>query len=413
MALRRLQLQIPRFSTDKKLFLVGLMIFFFVVFDGILMYLAPIIITGAGISASVMGLIIGSSSVAGLLFDLFLCRAFKDTNYRRMFLLMLLMATLYPLFLFGGTTITFYLVAMAVWGFYYDFYNIGTLDFVGRTTEPSRHASSFGVLRIFEGSGYLLAPLVASILLLYLHPGPRMLLALAVPLVISFCIYILVIFRNVGEKDQFERVERADALSFFEEMHLWKMLAKMLLPILLLTLTINVIDAAICTFGPLFSEQIGTSMGISGGAFMASYALPPLLVGWIVGVIARRLGMRRTAQGAIALGSLFLISIGFVTAPVLLIALVFIASFFLAIGWPSLNAIYTEQVNKTPEHSKEIETLQDLFTNFGDIAGPIAGGYMAEYLGFAGSFVALGVLGVLTALMLVLATAHDNIQQTK
>jgi len=87
-----------------------------------------------------------------------------------------------------------------------------------------------------------------------------------------------------------------------------------------------------------------------------------------------------------------------------LIVLIFCASFFLAIGWPSINAIYTEHVNHTPGYSKEIETLQDLFTNFGDTAGPIVGGYMAQYLGFAKTFLALGLLGAAIAIVLFMVT---------
>jgi len=381
------------------------MIFFFVIFDGVLMYLAPIIITRAGISESLMGLIIGSSSVAGMLFDLVISRIFQDTNYRRMFLFMFIMAALYPLFLFGGTTITIYLVAMAVWGFYYNFYNIGTLDFVGRTTPSSQHTSSFGVLRVFEGSGYLLAPFAGSLLLLYLHPGPRMLLIIAIPLAISFLIYSVIMFRPRTEKDEYVGIVRKDILSFFGEIRLWKVLGVLLLPTLALTLTINMVDAAIWTFGPIFSEQIGAANGISGGAFMTAYALPPLLVGWVVGIIARRFGMRRTAQWAIAIGSTFLVFVGLVRSPTLLIVLIFTASFFLAVGWPAINAVYTEHVDSAPIYSKEVETLQDLFTNLGDIVGPIAGGYMAQYLGSAHSFIALGLLGVVIAVSLFMMTS--------
>ncbi len=404
MAIRHLQLHIPQFTPEAALFSVGLMIFFFVIFDGVLMYLAPIIITESGISASMMGLIIGSSSVAGMLFDIVLCRAFADTNYRRMFLLMLIVAALYPLFLFGGTTISIYIIAMAMWGFYYDFYNIGTLDFVGRTTEPSRHATSFGTLRMFEGFGYLLAPFAASLLLLYFHPGPRMLLVVALPLLLSAFLYFIVVARRGVEMDQYGLVPSKDALSFFAEMHLWKTLGIVLLPILSLTLTINIIDAAIWTIGPLFSQHLGAMNGFPGGVLMTAYALPPLLVGWAIGKVTRKLGMKYTAQAAIGVGSLLLICAGLVSSAYLIIGLVFMASFFLSIGWPSINAIYAEHVNGAPAQSKEIETLQDFFTNFGDIVGPIAGGYMAQYLGFAESFVVLGVLGAGIAFSLFLIT---------
>ncbi len=404
MALRRLQSHVPKYRINPKLFSAGMMVFFFVVFDGILMYLAPIIITGAGISESLLGLIIGSSSIAGMLFDFFLCRAIKETHYRRTFLFMFILAVLFPLFLFGGRTVTIFLVAMAAWGFYYDFYNIGTIDFVERTANPEKHVSNFGILRSFEGSGYLLAPFAGSTLLLLLHPGPRMLLVLAALLFISFLFYLILVLRPIAERKEYEGVVRKSPLSFFTEMDLWKKVWRILFPILLLTLTINLIDAAIWTFGPIFSEHIGMASGISGGIFMTAYALPPLLVGWIVGIIARRFGNAHTAQGAIAIGSIILISVGLVASPILLMLLIFATSFFFSIGWPSINAVYTEYIEKTPVRRKETETLQDLFTNLGDTGGPIVGGYMAQYLGFTHSFVALGVLGVITAIILFMIT---------
>jgi MFS family permease len=173
-----------------------------------------------------------------------------------------------------------------------------------------------------------------------------------------------------------------------------------LFPILSLTLLLNLVDAAIWTFGPIFSEYIGKTHGFSGGAFMTAYALPPLVVGWIVGGIARRFGDERTAQWVIAIGSSILILIGFVSSPVFSVALIFAVSFFFSIGWPAISAVYTEYIEKNVPRRKETETLQDLFTNFGDVGGPIAAGYMAQYLGFAHSFVALGALGLLTAIVL-------------
>ena len=380
------------------------MVFFFVIFDGMLMYLAPIVITGAGISESVMGLIIGSSSIAGMIFDIILCRALRVTHYRRMFLCMFILAALFPIFLFGGTTITFYLIAMAAWGFYYDFYNIGSIDFVERTANKEEHVSHFGILRSFEGTGYLLAPFAGSMLLLAFHPGPRMLLILALPLLIAFLFYLSAIVQPIAERKAYTKVEKKSPIAFFTEMGLWEKVGKALLPILLLTLTMNLIDAAIWTFGPLFSESIGAANGISGGIFMTAYSLPPLLVGWIVGIIARKFGNAHTAQWAIAIGSLVLIFVGLWTSPIVLAISIFVTSFFYSISWPSINAVYTEYIEKIAVRRKEIETLQDLFTNIGDTCGPIVGGYMAQYLGFSHSFITLGVLGAFTAILLFFLT---------
>lgn len=368
------------------------------------MYLAPIVITGSGISESMMGLIIGSSSIAGMLFDFFLCRAIKETHYRSMFLFMLMLAALYPLFLFGGTTLTIYLVAMAVWGFYYDFYNIGTLDFVERTSHKEEQVSNFGILRSFEGTGYLIAPFIGSILLLMFHPGPMMLAAIAIPLVLSFFLYTVITLRSSSEKDIYESVKRKDVISFLKEMVLWKHIGILIFPLLILTLTINLVDSAIWTFGPIFSESLGKVNGFSGGFFMTAYALPPLLVGWFVGIATRSYSMKRTAEIAIGIGSILFIILGVISSFKLIIVIAFLASFFMAISWPTVNAVYTDHIQKVSSESKEIETLQDLFTNIGDTSGPIVGGYMAEYLGAAHTFIALGCIGGFISLVLLFKT---------
>ena len=404
MAIRKLQLHGAKYGINSKLFFAGMMVFFFVIFDGILMYLSPIIMTNAGISESIMGLIIGSSSIAGMLFDFLLCRFLKKTHFRRIFFLMFILAVSFPVFLFGGTTVAIYLAAMAVWGFYYDFFNIGTIDFVERTGDEKQQVSDFGILSSFQGSGYLLAPFLGSLLLLFFHPGPQMLLMLAIPISISFIFYLIIVFSHVAERGDYQGVVRKSPLSFFGEMGLWKKVWSVLFSILLLTLLLNAVDAAIWTFGPLFSEYIGKAHGFSGGIFMTSYALPPILVGWIVGKIARRFGNAHTAEWVIAIGSFMLIFVGFVSSPVFLIALIFAVSVLFSIGWPSIGAVYTEYIEKNAAHRKEIETLQDLFTNFGDTTGPIVGGYMAQYLGFSHSFVALGIIGMIVAIILFMIT---------
>jgi MFS family permease len=407
MAIRRLQLHTPRYSVKARLFFAGMMVFFFVIFDGILMYLTPIVITGAGISDSLMGLIVGSSSIAGMLFDFFLCRFLKKTNFRRIFLLMFILAISFPLFLFGGKTVFIYLMAMAAWGFYYDFFNIGTIDFVERTGIEPEQTEDFGILSSFQGSGYLLAPFLGSLLLLFLHPGPQMLLALTFPIIISFIFYVIIVVHPSAERQDYQGVSRKSPLSFFKEMGFWKKIWGVLFSILLLTLLLNAVDAAIWTFGPIFSEYIGSAHGFSGGLFMTAYALPPILVGWIVGRIARKFGDTHTAEWVIAVGSVILIFVGLVASPVFLIALIFAVSVFFSIGWPAMSAVYSKYIEKNTNRRKEIETLQDLFTNFGDTGGPIMGGYMAQYLGFSHSFIALGILGAVVAMALFFITPRS------
>ncbi len=134
--LRHLKKFLASRKQNRPLFLTATMIFFFIIFDGTLMYLAPIAMDRSGIQGGTMGLIIGFSSIAGMAFDVILSRFLVRTTYRTMFFIMLLAASVYPFCLFGANSITMYLIAMAIWGLYYNFYNMGTIDYVEHATTP-------------------------------------------------------------------------------------------------------------------------------------------------------------------------------------------------------------------------------------------------------------------------------------
>ncbi|OGZ18289.1 MAG: hypothetical protein A2494_03580 [Candidatus Lloydbacteria bacterium RIFOXYC12_FULL_46_25] len=391
------------------LFGASLMVFFFVIFDGILTYLAPIIIVEKGISPSMMGIIIGSSSVSGMIFDLLICRILPDAHYRRMFFIMFAVALVYPFVLFHSSGVVMYLIAMAIWGFYYDLYNLGTLDLVSRTTEAHARAATFGVLRVFDGLGYLIAPVLASLILVATDPSEYMSTALWIFLAIAFAFYLGLISLHFKERHVQVEIPKRTAFGLLTELSLWRKIGHILFPVLMLTFVLNIIDAVFWTIGPLFSEAIGVGSGIEGGAFMVAFALPPLLVGWVVGVLSNRTGKKRLAHIGLFIGSFFLVAMGFIetTAPLLLIVICFVSSFFISLSWPSVSGAYADYIAETPGYEKEIATLQDAFTNLGNIIGPIIAGFSAQYLGYGVTFTSLGILGIVVAIILFRITPRS------
>lgn len=380
------------------LFQTALMVFFFIAFDGTLMYLAPIVMHNSGIREGTMGLIIGLSSVAGLLFDIVLARLLKDATYRGMFLLMLLIASTYPFFLFGANSITMYLIAMAVWGLYYNLYNMGTIDYVERATTSDQYTSYFGVLRVFDGLGNLVAPFIGSILIIIASTNFKMLPWVLGILIPAFLFYFTL---YAARLDTTKECERRTAYSILTEWRLLEKIGHVLFPVLLLTLTINILDSAVWTIGPLFSESLSLPWEISGGIFMIAYTLPPLLVGWFVGRIAKRYGKKKTAITALFIGSLLLMLVGSVSSPAILLSLIFCASFCFALAWPTINSAYADDIASAPHYGREIETVEDWFTNVGDALGPILAGYAAQFFGTGQAFTILGIIGTIASLILL------------
>ncbi|MCX6779493.1 MAG: MFS transporter, partial [Candidatus Magasanikbacteria bacterium] len=257
---------------------------------------------------------------------------------------------------------------------------------------------------VFVTLGYLLAPLVAcffigDIVTAKLFFVVWLFLGLAL---IFFVILFFISYKN--KKTAIGLVEDAPRkqITFLKEIHLWKRIGNFILPILFLTFFLNIMDAFYWTIGPLLSERLG--MDGERGLFMTTFLLPPLIVGWFVGKITKRLGKKHTAFFSLILGSLFLITFIFIKNPILLILVNFVASFFLTMSFPAINGAYADYMSETPKAEKEIATMVDSFTNLGYIIGPIAAGFSSQYLGYTESFALLGCFGVVVGFILIVVT---------
>jgi MFS family permease len=404
--LRHLMLHIKTYGRrHQALYLLALVILFWAVFDGLTTYITPLVLSEHGLSKTVMGLVIASSSVFGAGFDFLMCRLFKNSYYRRVFLVMFGLCAVYLLILAAAASLWLFVLAMALWGIYYDLKKFGSFDFVARFTKAPEHSSSFGVLTVFQAGGYLIAPLIAG-WLIGEAVGAGVFYAAGIFLAAAFLILLGLIGRErrytqepLGVQYRFR--------GFLYEFKLWRRLDKVLLPVLLLTLILNVIDAFFWTLGPILADSF-TSMHQFAGLFMAAYELPALLVGWFVGSVTRKLGKKRTAYLSLLAASVFLTSLGFLTEPVLMIATVFIASVLMSMAWPALRSAFADYIHETGKYEKEIEGLEDLYTNAGYIIGPAAAGFFADRLGEAKSFSVIGLAGAVMALYL-LKTAKRKI----
>ena len=153
-------------SKTSALYAVGILTFFFTIFDGILAYVVPVTIISQGYSKTALGFILGTSSFAGAIGDIFLSKFLKTSNFRRLFLAMYACALLYVTILSQANIIILYLLAMAFWGLYFDFKSFATFNFVGRFTPHRLHALSFGIIDVFKCLGYVIAPIIAGLVII-------------------------------------------------------------------------------------------------------------------------------------------------------------------------------------------------------------------------------------------------------
>ncbi|MEI6478152.1 MAG: MFS transporter [bacterium] len=402
--LRHLEDHVRQYGLKHKpLYAFSLVIFFFCVFDGILTYVTPLLLVQNGFSEATMGLIIGSSSVAGALFDFFICRIFRKSDYRLIFMILFVICTIYPLILFKAQSAWIFLLAMGLWGIYYDLFNFGRFNFAGLNLKSSEHASGSGVLQVFRALGYLVAPLLAGMVVVETVNLQAFEFSW-IFLGFGFLFFLLLLYMVRKQHPKTPEQELCcRTVNLQKEFYLWAAASNLLRPVLIVTVLLCVFDSFFWTIGPLYAQSLHGVGGLSGLLLMA-YEVPILGVGWCIGAITHKRGKKRTAFYSLGIGSALLLPLAFVTNPVLIIGLVFCAAFFISIATPSVNGAFTDYIAEAPTAEKEIVGINDFATNIGFVIGPIAAGLLAENLGNGAAFAVLALVSIGIVLILLKTT---------
>lgn len=390
---------------SKPLYILSIMLMFWAIFDGLLTYVTPLVLTQAGYSETMMGIIIGTSSIAGAVFDFMLCRIFKRSNFRRIFLILFAICAVYPIILWQAKSFWVFISAMALWGVYYDLYSFGSLDFLGNYTDKEEHASSSGALQVFRSLGYLLAPIFAGFTIGEIVGWQTFALSW-IFLFMAFLFFIVLIKVTKEGVNQDHQGLACRNLAIKREFKLWERTSILLKPVLILTLLISIYDAFFWTIGPLFAESFRGMDGFDG-LFLAAYELPALMVGWFIGKATIRLGKKRTAFAAFGVGSLILATLPLISSPPLAIATIFLASMFISMAIPAINGTYADYIEEAPKAEKEIEAVSDFSSNLGYVIGPITAGILADAYGDSIAFSVLSIVGVIIVIVLFRITPRN------
>ncbi len=375
------------------LYLFCLMMLFWALFDGTVAYLVPIAITESGMSHTLMGIILGTSSVAGALFDFLLCRFFTNTYYKRLFVWMFAVCLFVPFILYKADTFLMFLLAMVLWGIYYDFKGIGVFNFVGKGTDFDKHAESFSLIQIFLSLGYLIAPLCVGFLVAEeLNWQPFALAWIFIVLSIFFFGILLFLSKKISvETGSTQGILNQGPRDFSTEIHLWKGIGRALFPVLFFIFLITFVDAFFWTIGPLLASELIHALGAFSGAFMAIYMFPALLTVFWVGRYSEKFGKKHGAIISFFLGACVLTLFPLAGTTAWILPLVLLAAVGLSLAVPLIQGSFADYIAETEEYEKEIEGLEDFYTNLGFIFGPMTAGFLSDQIGNLATFAALGL----------------------
>ncbi len=376
----------------------SLAVFFWQIFDGIITYFTPIIIIQRGFSTAAMGLIIGSSSIFGAFLDFILAKILKGSNYLRIFLIVLGISFFYPLTLWYSQNIFLYLLAMFIWGLYWDLYRFVSFDFVAHNSSPEDNCFHFSFISLFRSVALLLAPLIAGLLVVdQVEFGSILIPSLFLILASVFYTILLSLSPRQHTHSQSIHTHR-HSFSWLREFKLLISLSSHILPIFLMNIILVTFDSSFWTLAPLLGPQF-PGFNDFGGLFMAAYMLPGLFNSLVIEKLVDRFGKLNVSFLSFIISGVFLIPLFLLKTPTLILLFVFLASIINSSAWTAVSGVFADLIESHPSRKKEYESLYDLSVNVGFIIGPILSGFLALSSNLILSISQISTFAVVSALM--------------
>lgn len=371
--------------------------------DSSMSYISPLILIETFQSTTLMGVVLGLSSLMGLLADAWLSQRTQDRTFLFFAVRTFLLAPLFPLaLLFGASWLTF-IAAMAVWGIYFELMSFSHFKFVVSYVKREQYSLAWGLLETFKAITLCIGPLLTSWLLTY---GFRLSLSVSLCLfALSLC--VVVIFQKMGlfykhtHKQAFNNATDISTIQKPSNLQCFLALGRRVWPVWLFLFTLVMLDATFWSIGTLFSEQLKHTHPL-GGFVLTAYILPSFGVGLLAKYMARPFGKKRTAFFSAALGGGALLMLSLVTNPLSIIALIALSSLLGGIAFPEILATFEDYIDRLDQHGGEMIALERSAVNAAYILGPMIAGAIASIFPYSVTIALMGGLLSLISLACIL-----------
>lgn len=381
---------------------MSVILFFVYLGDAVLSDWVPSFLQVTLGGSMLMGLVFAFSSVVGFVSDIVFPQLLRQYKARRLILLSIGASLVFSGILMWTTSwswIVLLLLAMAIWGIYYELLWFGSAQFVSDTVAHESRSGVWAIIGVFKSLAYFLGPILGSWLVI--TRGNMTVIIFAASVV---CLgYIIWFFTNKKERVHEEKVEPMEKFKIFEELGYWKVLFGHVWPVLLVSLTMGLIDAAYWTTGAVFSDKLARQ-GTMGGMFLPFYMLPPIFMGVILARWGVYKGKKKLAEIFLLISGILLSLLGLGDSMILLLTLSFLIGVSLSIAWPMVDAVYSDILSRMGKERKHMVGLSSSTVSLSYIVGPIAAGFISSQVGERMTFVIIGFITIITAVILLFVT---------
>ena len=383
--------------------MVSLVLFFVYLGDAILSDWVPGFVQSSLGGSLVMGLVVSFSSMVGFGADLVFPQLLRMTTANKLMTMAIGSSLVFAgvlLWSIQWPWVALLLVAMAVWGIYYEFLGFGSSQFVSETVQPAGRTGAWAVISIFKSLAYFLGPILGSYL--FLSQGNSSVVLLAAGFV-SFGYLAWRLTGMVKRSKEIETSEPNEKLNILDEMGHWWVLFEHVWPVLMISLFLGLIDATFWTTGTVLSDTLAQKHWM-GGMFLPFYMLPPVIVGLLVAKWGIKTGKKKMAEKFMLLGGLALALLGLGDGLWLMLGAALACGAVLSVAWPLTDAVYSDIIARMGRERKHMIGLSNSTISLAYIIGPVVAGGLASWMGERLTFVVMGLGTVVVAVVLLLVT---------
>jgi MFS family permease len=378
---------------------LSVVLFFVLLADAILSFWVPNFMEEGFKSAFAMGLIMSFSSLVGFVADLVFPQVIKGVTVKKLIFLGILVSLIFILLLLFSTYKLFLvtmLLAMAVWGVYYEFLGFAQQQFVADSTPLRLHSSVWGLLHVFKSLAYFLGPIIAGSAFIN---GTQMPLFLALVL-LGIGFFALLISAKGHERPIEVNMHE---VNIWREIGHWRALFVHVWPVVLISLYLGLIDATFWTTGAVWTEALSL-VHPWGGYVLSAFILPSIFMGFLVARMGIYEGKKKLAELFLLLTGLVLAGLWFTTSIPLILLIVFSAGLMSAISFPLVDGVYSDIVSRMGRERRHLIGLSRSTISLAYIVGPAVAGYVASKFGSGETLSVVGVGGVILAIFLLILT---------
>ena len=391
-----------RDSMWSRVLVVSLIFFFVCLSDAILSDWIPSYMQTALGSSLIMGLVFSFSSVIGFLSDLIIPQLLRGFKSRKLILLGIGVSLVFSGVLLWTTSwpwILLFLVAMAVWGVYYELLGFGSSQFVSDAVPLRSRSGVWATIGVFRCLAYFIGPILGS--WLAISKGNSVVPVVAAA---SVCVgYLIWLLTNKRETDFEKTVIPMEKFNIREELGYWKVLFEHVWPVLAISMMMGLIDATYWTTGAVLSDNLAKN-GLFGILFLPLYMLPPVFLGVVLTKWGVYKGKKKMAEAFLLLSGVLLLCLGFGGNLLIMLLLSFLIGASLSVSAPMTDAVYSDILARMGKEKKHMVGLSSSMLNIAYIIGPIMAGFIAGMVGERMTFAVVGGVTVVVAIVLLIVT---------